>query len=256
MGGPRDLDFPSYDGRLRLYGRAYGADGRKHVIVCLHGLTRNSLDFDVLARRLAAAGNRVLAFDQRGRGRSSWDREGVNYQLDVYVRDMVAALDQMGVRRTVLIGTSMGGLMSMLMAVTAPDRIAGIVLNDVGPEVEARGLERIRGYVGRRPPPATWAAAAEAVAADNAVAFPDYGDDDWLAFARRVYIEDGDGRITAAYDPAIAEGLKPGETAVAPPTCGRSGTRCPRSPCSRFAARHPISFRRRPWRGWPPVTPA
>lgn len=217
MAEPLDLFCASHDGRLRLFGRAYGPPQASRTIVCLHGLTRNSLDFDALARRLADSGDRVLAFDQRGRGRSQWDPEGANYRLEVYARDMLAAFDQLAVARAVLIGTSMGGLMSMLMAAMAPQRVVGMVLNDVGPEIEARGLDRIRGYVGRREAPDSWDAAARAVAQDNAVAFPDHGRDDWLAFARRLYTEDDQGRPTAAYDPAIAAGLDPGQTAVAPP---------------------------------------
>lgn len=217
MTEPRDLFCASHDGRLQLYGRAYGPADAGRTLLCLHGLTRNSLDFDALARRLAGSGDQVLAFDQRGRGRSPWDDESANYRADVYARDMLSALDQLGIARAVLIGTSMGGLMSMLMAAAAPERVIGVVLNDIGAEVDPRGLDRIRSYVGKRPPPADWDAAARAVAENNAVAFPDYGEADWLAFARRAYIEDDQGRLTAAYDPAIAAGLAPGDTAVAPP---------------------------------------
>ncbi len=217
MAEPRDLFCASFDGRLQLYGRAYGSAEARRTILCLHGLTRNSSDFDALARHLAAAGDQVLAFDQRGRGRSQWDEDSANYRADLYARDMLSALDQLHVARVVLIGTSMGGLMSMLMAAAAPERVGGMVINDVGPEIDPRGLDRIRGYVGKRPPPATWEEAAQAVAANNAVAFPDYGADDWLAFARRAYVEDAQGRPAAAYDPAIAAGLGPAETAVTPP---------------------------------------
>jgi pimeloyl-ACP methyl ester carboxylesterase len=214
MAEPQDLFCVSHDGRLRLYGRAYGPVDAARTILCLHGLTRNSLDFDALARRLSAAGERVLSFDQRGRGRSGWDDDAANYRVDVYVRDMLGALDQLGVERAILIGTSMGGLMSMLMASSAPERVAAMVLNDIGPEVDPRGVERIRSYVGKRPPPASWDDAARAVARDNAIAFPDYGHDDWLAAARRTFVEDAEGRPVAAYDPAIAVGLKTETTAA------------------------------------------
>ena len=217
MAEPRDLFCASCDDRLRLYGRAYGPADAPRTLLCLHGLTRNSLDFDALARRLAASGDQVLAFDQRGRGRSDWDPDAANYRLDVYARDMLSALTQVGVARTVLIGTSMGGLMSLLMAATAPERVAGLVLNDIGPEVDPAGLDRIRSYVGKRPAPASWDEAARAAARDNGVAFPDYAHDDWLAFARRVYAEDAQGRLTAAYDPAIAAGFAPEEGASPAP---------------------------------------
>ena len=217
MTKPQDIFCTSHDGPLRLFGRRYGPPDARRTVLCLHGLTRNSLDFDALARRLAAAGDQVLAFDQRGRGRSQWDPQAAHYLVDVYARDMLAALDQIGVERAVLIGTSMGGLMSMLMAAAAPQRVLGVVINDIGPEIDPRGLDRIRAYVGKRPPAASWAEAAKAVAENNAVAFPDYGEADWLAFARRVCTEGPDGRVSAAYDPAIALGLEPGEAAVAPP---------------------------------------
>lgn len=214
---PREVLCASHDGRLQLYGRAWGPAGAARTILCLHGLTRNSLDFGALARRLAGADTQVVAFDQRGRGRSQWDPETANYRADLYARDMLSALDQLGVSRAVLIGTSMGGLMSMMMAAAAPDRVLGMVINDVGPEIDPRGLDRIRSYVGKRGPPSDWAEAARAVAQDNAVAFPDYGPEDWLAFARRVYAEVPQGRVVAAYDPAIAQGLNPDQTGVAPP---------------------------------------
>ena len=217
MAAPRELTCTSHDGRLQLFGRGYGPPDARRTILCLHGLTRNSLDFDDLASRLADRGDQVLAFDQRGRGRSGRDADPANYRLDVYARDMLAALERFGVEHAVLIGTSMGGLMSMLMAATAPQRVVGMVLNDVGPEIDPKGVDRIRSYVGKRPPPATWQEAANLVAGDNGLAFPDYGPDDWLAFARRVYAEDAEGRLTASYDPAIAAGLQPGAAATAAP---------------------------------------
>ena len=217
MPEPQDIFCTSHDDRLQLFGRRHGPPDARRTVLCLHGLTRNSLDFEDLARRLADGGDQVLAFDQRGRGRSPWDPEPANYKVDVYARDMLAALDQLGVERAVLIGTSMGGLMSMLMAAAAPHRVLGLVINDIGPEIDPRGLDRIRSYVGERAPPGGWAEAAQAVANNNAVAFPDYGEADWLAFARRVCAEDADGRVSAAYDSAIAQGLGPGDAAVAPP---------------------------------------
>ena len=217
MAEPQDLFCTSHDGRLQLHGGAYGPADASRTLLCLHGLTRNSLDFDALARRLSDAGERVLSFDQRGPGRSAWDDDAANYRLDVYARDMLGVLDQLGVKRAVLVGTSMGGLMSMLMASSAPERVAAIVLNDIGPEIDPRGVERIRGYVGKRPAPGDWDEAARTIARDNAAVFPDYGHDDWLAAARRTFVEDAEGRLAAAYDPAIAVGLEPDEEAPAAP---------------------------------------
>lgn len=208
-----DIQYPSADGRLQLYARDYSHRGVEAVL-CLHGLTRNSADFAGLAGHLSAH-FRVIAADQRGRGRSEWDTDKTQYNLGVYVADMFALLDHLELEKVSLIGTSMGGLMSMLMAVTAPERFSRIVLNDVGPELATAGLERIRSYVGKGEPVTDWAGAAEASRLVNADAFPDYGLEDWLAFARRTFHE-VDGRPVPAYDPAIAEGMAPQSEAVVP----------------------------------------
>ena len=212
-----DVYFPSADKRLTLYARDYGIpfDGAPAVL-CLHGLTRNSADFEWLAAHLSPR-YRVIAADMRGRGRSEWDVVPVNYNPAVYVQDMLGLLDQLGIARVAVIGTSMGGLMAMIMGVMARDRMSGAVINDVGPEIEAAGLARIASYTGKTAPIASWADAAKTAQFINAVAFPDYGADDWMAFARRLFREEG-GVPVPAYDPGIAAGLKPQSDApVAPP---------------------------------------
>ena len=209
--------IPDESGRLTLYARDYGVpfDGAP-VVLCLHGLTRNSADFEWIAGHLSDR-YRVLAADQRGRGRSQWDPVAARYNPGVYVQDMLGLLDHLGIARAAIIGTSMGGLMAMVMAVVACDRMSAVVINDVGPDIEAAGLARIASYTGKTQPPATWADAAEIAQFINAVAFPDYGPDDWMAFARRLFLEK-DGVPEPAYDPAIAGGLKPQSDApVAPP---------------------------------------
>lgn len=217
MAEPSEFYCASHDGALRIFGRAYGPVNAARTIICLHGLTRNSSDFDALARRLAAGGDRVLAFDQRGRGRSQWDPEPKNYIPLAYCQDMLAAMDQLGIARAVLIGTSMGGLMSMMMAAMAPQRVIGFAINDVGPEIDPRGIERIRGYVGKRGAPQSWEEAAQIIAQDNAVAFPDFKLEDWLAMAHRAYVQNPEGRFAVAYDPAISQGLTPSDTTAVPP---------------------------------------
>ncbi|MFN3807311.1 alpha/beta fold hydrolase [Asticcacaulis sp.] len=201
-------------GRLRLYARDYNPTAER-VVICLHGLTRNSADFEPLMARLSAD-HRFIIPDQRGRGRSDYDSEAANYALGVYVQDMLALMAHLGIARATFIGTSMGGLISMLLAATAPQCVRGIVLNDVGPKLSPEGLERIRGYVGKGKPATTWQEAAEAARLINAEAFPDFGPADWMAFARRTCVE-VEGRPVAAYDPAIAAGMAPGSQAVAPP---------------------------------------
>lgn len=211
--------FPSADGRLSLFVRDYNPDNAR-VVLCLHGLTRNGRDFANLATHLgtgAGGSHRVIVADQRGRGQSDRDDVPAGYNLMVYVADMFAMLNHLGIDRVTIIGTSMGGLMAMMMAVTQPLRVRGLVLNDVGPVLSPEGLERIRSYVGKGGEVRTWADAARATAEINAQAFPDFGLDDWMAFARRTYVEDASGVPVPDYDPAIAQGLVPESTAVAPP---------------------------------------
>src|SRR5262245_12631540 len=137
---------------LRLFSRVYpGPSAAAPVVVCLHGLMRNSRDFEDLAPRLAAH-YRVVVPDVRGRGLSARDPNSKNYQIPVYVNDLLWLCAGLGVERASIIGTSMGGFMAMVLAATQPQLVAGIVLNDVGPEVDPVGLERIRGYAGRSPP--------------------------------------------------------------------------------------------------------
>jgi pimeloyl-ACP methyl ester carboxylesterase len=208
---------PDEASRLDLYARDYGApfEGAPCVL-CLHGLTRNSADFEWIALHLSRR-YRVIAADQRGRGLSDWDPVPARYTPAVYVQDMLALMDHLGIARTAVIGTSMGGLMAMIMGVVARDRLTGVVINDVGPDIEAAGLARIASYTGKTKPAATWADAADVARFINEVAFPDYGPDDWAAFARRLFREQG-GVPVPAYDPAIAGGLKPQSDApVAPP---------------------------------------
>ena len=217
MASYSDVFYPSADKRLTLYARDYGVpfEGAPAVL-CLHGLTRNSADFEWIAAHLSDRYH-VVAADIRGRGRSDWDPIPANYTPAVYVQDMLGLLDHLGIAKTIVIGTSMGGLMAMIMGVMAKDRMRAVVINDVGPDIEAAGLARIASYTGKTAPIATWADAAKTAQFINEVAFPDYGADDWMAFARRLFSEK-DGVPVPAYDPGIAAGLKPQSDApVAPP---------------------------------------
>lgn len=207
-----DILYASADARLELYARDYGGNGMP--VLCLHGLTRNSADFAALADHLAGR-YRVIVPDVRGRGRSQWDDQPANYIPPVYVQDTFALMKHLGIARAAIVGTSMGGIMAMIMAALAPQMVAGMVLNDVGPELDLAGLKRIASYTGKGKPVATWAEAAEAARAINAVAFPRYGDADWMAFARRLFVEK-DGVPVAAYDPAIAVAFTPPPDAPPP----------------------------------------
>ncbi len=216
MADYRDHWYDSADG-LRLYARDYpGPGGTALPVLCMHGLSRNSADFAGLAEHLARE-RRVISVDQRGRGRSAWDPVPGNYTPPTYVRDMFRLLDELGLERVALIGTSLGGLMSFLMAAQQPARFAGMVINDIGPEIDPAGLARIQRYVGKNPPVTSWDEAVAKTREINGIAFPDYGDDDWLAFARNLYVE-RDGVPVLAHDPAIAEAMAdPEETGAVPP---------------------------------------
>ncbi|MET0587403.1 MAG: alpha/beta hydrolase [Novosphingobium sp.] len=206
--------YRSACGNLELFARIYPGEGP--TLLLMHGLTRNSADFEPLVEHLAGH-YRLIVPDQRGRGLSAWDPQPGNYRPDVYAGDMFALLDDLSVEKAGLIGTSMGGLMAMLMGVMQPDGIPAIVFNDVGPVIDPAGLARIQGYVGPSAPFSSWEEVAARCAANNGQAFPDFGPDDWMAFARRTGREEPDGTIRFAYDPAIAAGVEGDEPATVPP---------------------------------------
>jgi len=208
---PEDIYYRSADGACRLYAQVWGSGA---PVLCLHGLTRNHRDFAALAAHLSLS-YRVIVPDQRGRGRSEWDTAPSRYHPGVYAADMLALMDHLGLEAVTVIGTSMGGIIGMIMAGLAPQRVAGLVLNDVGPEIAPEGLRRIAGYTGKGGAVQTWAEAAQAAEAINGVAFPDYGPADWDAFARRLFRETAAG-IVPDYDPAIADGLRPQANTAAP----------------------------------------
>lgn len=212
----RDIRFKSADERLNLYARDYSGEGVP--VLCLHGLTRNSADFEALAAQLSPH-YRVIAPDVRGRGLSDYDPEPMNYQPGVYAQDVFALLKHLDLARCVVVGTSMGGIMGMIMGAMAPQSLIGLTLNDVGPELDPAGLTRIAAYTGKVEPACDWAEAAERCRTSNAQAFPDYGEADWLAFARRTYRETPDGPAPA-YDPNIAVPFKAAEGAAPPDMWG------------------------------------
>lgn len=207
----------SNDG-IRLHARVYAprdpqAAAGRPPILCLPGLTRNARDFDVLADALSAEW-RVIVVNFRGRGESGYAKDAMSYVPLVYVQDVEKLLGELEISRYVAIGTSLGGIVTMLLAGTGRGTLAGAVLNDVGPEVEAGGLGRIRGYVGKSSAWPTWMHAARALADANGDVYPGYDITDWLTMAKRLYRLTGSGRIVLDYDPRIAEPLKvPGNEA-------------------------------------------
>jgi len=187
---------------LRLHYRDHAGSRDSPPLLCLHGLTRNARDFARFADRQSPR-RRVIALDFRGRGLSDYDPLPARYTPLTYAADVLQLLDQLALDRAVFVGTSLGGLVTMTLAAMAPQRIAASILNDIGPELSAAGLDRIGSYVGKGGPFASWEEAADALARYSGNAHPDYGRDDWLGMARRVCREE-QGRIVLDYDMAIA----------------------------------------------------
>lgn len=207
MNAPTDFFYTARDGR-RLYCTLYGARRQAGVpVLCLPGLTRNSKDFAELAERIREQHD-VLAADLRGRGRSEWDPDASEYQLPTYVQDVLSLLDARSLGRVVIIGTSLGALIAMTLAALRPDRIAGAVLNDAGPEIDPVGLRRIAGYVGKLPTVTTWAEAAAQAKSVYGSALPGLTDQEWLAYAQRSYRENAAGVPVPDMDPKIAEAFR------------------------------------------------
>ncbi|HXA37276.1 MAG TPA: alpha/beta hydrolase [Steroidobacteraceae bacterium] len=202
-----EIAWRSHDA-LELYARLYeGPRGGAPTVLCLHGLTRNSRDFEDLAPHLDRR-YRVIVPDLRGRGFSARDPQPQNYQPAVYVKDILGLLDSLGAPRVAIIGTSLGGMLAMMLGFSEPARVAAIVLNDVGPEIDPVGIERIKQYAGRLPPARTW---NEAVAQTRAVygdAWPDLALDRWQVLARRGYREDAAGGVVPDADPGIGDAIR------------------------------------------------
>lgn len=194
--------FATNDG-LKLHYRDYPGPGARPPLVCLHGLTRNSKDFADFAERYSPRW-RVLALDFRGRGSSDYDPLPARYNPLTYAGDVLQLLDQLRIEKAVFVGTSLGGLVMMTIAAMAPQRIAASILNDVGPDVDVAGVERILTYVGKDRRFRTWDEAADAIASNYGASFDRYTHDDWVKMARRNCREEN-GEIRFDYDMAIAE---------------------------------------------------
>jgi pimeloyl-ACP methyl ester carboxylesterase len=211
MPGEYSSRFITAPDGLKLHIRAYGPRTSPHLpVVCLPGLARTSADFHALATALSGNDEeprQVFAMDYRGRGRSDYDRNPKNYSFTVELADLLAVLTALGVGRAVFIGTSRGGILTMLLAVARPTVIAGAVLNDIGPVIEARGLVRIKGYVGKLPQPTSMEDGAEILRRLFSGHFPKLTSDDWMAYARRTF-EERRGKVVPSYDPRLAKTLE------------------------------------------------
>jgi pimeloyl-ACP methyl ester carboxylesterase len=196
----------SKDG-LRLHYRDYLGPADRPAILCLPGLTRNARDFAAVADRLAGQW-RLICVDLRGRGESAFAKDPMSYSPLVYVQDLEALIEAIAPGPLIAFGTSLGGILTMLLSATAREKLAGALINDVGPAIESAGLARIRGYVGRGGSWPTWLHAARALAETQGDIYPDYAMPDWIAMAKRLSRVTNAGRIVPDYDMRIGDPLR------------------------------------------------
>ncbi len=201
--------FISAPDGLRLHARLHGPSAAPLLpVVCLPGLARTAEDFDTLAAVLASKhSRRVIALDYRGRGLSDYDPDPANYSFQTELADVLAALTAFDALPAIFIGTSRGGILTMLLAALRPTAIAGAVLNDIGPVIEPKGLMRIKGYVGKLPQPRSFEEGAEILRRLFDAQFPKLTADDWLASARRTF-KQHNGALVPTYDVNLAKTLE------------------------------------------------
>ncbi len=188
---------------VRMHFRDFAGDANRPAILCLPGLTRNLRDFDALAAVLAPR-YRVVTASFRGRGESGYAKDPLTYVPLTYLQDVGRLIEAAGLERIIVIGTSLGGLVGLLLDVTQKRRLAGLVLNDVGPEMEPEGLARVRAQVGRGNGWATWLQAARDLRDKQVQIYPHWTLQDWLAHAKRLCRVSREGRIVWDYDAQIA----------------------------------------------------
>ncbi|MEH6827586.1 alpha/beta fold hydrolase [Parasphingorhabdus sp.] len=199
----RDIYWESDDG-LKLHARDYPSDSGKTPVICIPGLTRNARDFDHLGAGFHG-GRRIIMLDLRGRGTSEYAKDSSTYNPKQYVSDIIMLMDELEIPQAVFFGTSLGGVVTMIMAKMHPERVAGALLNDIGPELDQKGLDRIADHVGQGRSFDTWAHAGRDLAENSSDIFPDFTLKDWIAFAKKVYRMNSSGRIKLDYDMKIAE---------------------------------------------------
>lgn len=189
--------YQSTDG-LRLH---YLDEGSGTPLIALAGLTRNAADFDHVAPHLAT---RLIRPDYRGRGLSDW-ADPNTYTIPQEAQDVLALMDHLGLEKAAILGTSRGGLIAMVLAATAHDRLVGVALNDIGPQIAATGLDVIKNYIGRKPAQKTYAEAA-AFRAEAWTHFKGVPMERWLAEVQGQYEETSDG-LKLRYDPKLRDAV-------------------------------------------------
>ena len=203
MGSWSDGYWWSNDG-LRLHYRDYAGKPSRPPILCIPGLTRNARDFEPVAERLAGEW-RVICVELRGRGESGYAKDPMSYVPLTYLQDVEALIRELALERFVLFGTSLGGLVTMLLAMADNSRLAGALINDIGPELETKGIDKIRSYVGKSQNFPTWLHAARFIADAQRDRYPHWTIEQWLAYAKRLCKLTPQGRIAFDYDMRIAE---------------------------------------------------
>ena len=206
----QDGYWQSADG-LKLHYRDYAGSASRTPLICMPGLTRNARDFEPVAELLAktpGAKRRMIAIDFRGRGDSAYAKDPMSYMPLTYMQDVDALLRVLDLKSFITLGTSLGGIVSMLLATMWKDKMKGAILNDIGPEVGAKGAERIRGYVGQTRKFETWMHAARSMAEAHGEVYPDFKLADWLRLTKRTCKLSNNGRIVFDYDMKIAEPFK------------------------------------------------
>jgi len=199
--------YPTTDG-LSLYYRDYGSGN--DVVLCLPGLTRNSKDFDEISNHLASR-YRVLCPDLRGRGRSDWDSDWRNYHPATYIRDTWSLLDHLDINKVIILGTSLGGLMAMIMASQHPERVSAVILNDAGPEADPTGYARILSSFNEKTEVSNWHEAARQCRKTYEAALPCMSEEFWYGFVRKNHREDVNGQPELEVDPKIGEAIRKGD---------------------------------------------
>lgn len=198
--------FPSADG-LQLHALTLGKSNSLTPVVCLPGLSRPARDFVVLALHLnRAGGRRVISLDYRGRGGSDWDPDWTHYSMPVEHGDLLSVLDALKISKAIFVGLSRGGLHALMLSAAQPQRVAGLVLNDVGPQIEPQGLVNIKDYIGKLP---LLRNVEEAIAHYKRVMgprFPAVSDEDWRFYASNS-LNITPERMRLSYDPQLARTL-------------------------------------------------
>lgn len=209
-----DAYFTNTDGLRQHYRDYNNAPIGAPVVLCMPGLSRNAKDFGFIADHLSNK-CQLICVEQRGRGLSDWDPKPERYTPATYVEDMFTLLEHLGVEKVIALGTSLGGLMTIMMQALKPGVFKAAIINDIGPEIDPKGIERITSYIGKGTPPKTWKEAIDSVKFANRGVYPDFGEEDWAMLANFTF-KDDNGIPVSQYDPAIRQNFENNRDQSAP----------------------------------------